>query len=109
VSSHYTYRARWSPEDGEYVGLCAEFPSLSWLSETAHEAIAGIEALVADVVEDMRRSGEPIPRPLTERTYSGRFGVRTSPDVHESLSIEAAEQGVSLNQLVNLKLAGACK
>ena len=28
---HYTYRVTWSGEDREYVGLCAEFPSLSWL------------------------------------------------------------------------------
>lgn len=26
---HYTYRVTWSAEDEEYVGLCAEFPSLS--------------------------------------------------------------------------------
>lgn len=24
--SHYTYRVTWSQEDGEHVGLCAEFP-----------------------------------------------------------------------------------
>lgn len=30
----YTYRITWSEEDGEYVGLCAEPPSLSWLSQT---------------------------------------------------------------------------
>jgi predicted RNase H-like HicB family nuclease len=24
----YTYRVTWAEEDGEYVGLCAEFPSL---------------------------------------------------------------------------------
>ncbi|PJA42533.1 MAG: toxin-antitoxin system HicB family antitoxin, partial [Lysobacterales bacterium CG_4_9_14_3_um_filter_62_6] len=28
---HYTYRVIWSDEDVEFVGLCAEFPSLSWL------------------------------------------------------------------------------
>jgi hypothetical protein len=22
---HYTYRVTWSPEDGEYVGLCADY------------------------------------------------------------------------------------
>jgi predicted RNase H-like HicB family nuclease len=26
---HYTYRITWSEDDQEYVGLCAEFPSLS--------------------------------------------------------------------------------
>ena len=29
---HYTYRVTWSPEDDEHLGLCAEFPLLSWLS-----------------------------------------------------------------------------
>lgn len=28
---HYTYRVTWSQEDDEYLGLCAEFASLSWL------------------------------------------------------------------------------
>ena len=28
-SKQYTYRVTWSAEDNEYVGLCAEFPSLS--------------------------------------------------------------------------------
>ena len=30
-TNHYTYQVSWSPEDGEYVGTVAEFPSLSWL------------------------------------------------------------------------------
>jgi len=51
--SDYAYRARWSAEDGEYVGLCADFPSLSWLAATADKAIAGIERLVRDVVAEM--------------------------------------------------------
>jgi predicted RNase H-like HicB family nuclease len=28
-NDRFTYRVTWSEEDGEYVGLCAEFPSLS--------------------------------------------------------------------------------
>ena len=27
----FTYRIMWSEEDQEFVGLCAEFPSLSWI------------------------------------------------------------------------------
>lgn len=54
----YTYRVQWSKEDGEYVGLCAEFPSLSWLAPTEAEARVGIARLVADVVaeDDTHRS-----------------------------------------------------
>ena len=46
----YTYRVIWSEEDEEYVGLCAEFPSLSWLDESLEEALHGIQQLVVDVV-----------------------------------------------------------
>lgn len=37
-ADHYTYRVTWSAEDGEHVGLCAEFPSLSWLAKTPEAA-----------------------------------------------------------------------
>jgi predicted HicB family RNase H-like nuclease len=46
------------------------------------------------------------PAPLTDRRYSGNFTVRTSPELHARLVTEAAEQCVSLNQWVVLKLAG---
>lgn len=35
ASSDYVYRVEWSPADNEFVGLAAEFPSLSWLATTA--------------------------------------------------------------------------
>ena len=58
---HYTYRVTWSPEDGEYVGLCVEFPSLSWLATAPEEALSGIRQIVAEAVADMQVSNEPIP------------------------------------------------
>ena len=45
---HYTYRVTWSAEDGEFVGLCAEFPLLSWLASSQEEAFSGIRKLVAE-------------------------------------------------------------
>jgi len=50
---HYTYRVTWSEEDNEYVGLCAEFPGLSWLAAAPEAALRGVRSVVADVVEDM--------------------------------------------------------
>ena len=47
---HYTYRVTWSPEDGEHVGLCAEFASLSWLAKTPEAALKGIQKVVSDTV-----------------------------------------------------------
>lgn len=45
-NDRYTYRVTWSPDDQEYVGLCGEFPSLSWLAATPEAALKGIRHLV---------------------------------------------------------------
>ncbi len=103
---HYTYRVTWSPEDDEHVGLCAEFPSLSWLARTPAAALKGIRQVVADAVADMAASGEASPAPLADKHYSGQFRVRIPPDVHRALALQAAEQGISLNRLASAKLAG---
>ena len=83
MTDHY-YRVTWSPDDGEYAGLCAEFPSLSWLAATAEEAFSGIRALVHEVLADMDANTETPPAPLADRTYSGRFLVRGPPETHRA-------------------------
>lgn len=100
----YTYRVTWSDEDEEYIGLCAEFPSLSWLANTQEEALVGIRKLVAEVIEDMKTNSETIPVPIATKRYSGKFTVRITPDVHKFLAIQAAEAHVSFNRLVCAKL-----
>ena len=106
-TDHDTYRVTWSVEDGEHVGLCAEFPSLSWLAATPEEALSGVRKMVADVVADMESTGEPVPTALAEKHYSGEFRVRIPPEVHRALAIQAAEQRVSLNRLASAKLAAS--
>lgn len=101
----YTYRVTWSQEDGEYVGLCAEFPSLSWLADSQGAALQGIRDVVADVVADMKSNDEPIPQPIAIKKYSGKFSVRIPSDVHRKLAIQAAESRVSINRLISAKLA----
>ena len=103
-NDRYTYRVTWSADDHEYVGLCAEFQSLSWLAGTPESALKGIRKVVADVINDMKRSGERVPEPFAIREFSGKFLVRVPPDIHRQLAIEAAEAGVSLNRLASAKL-----
>ena len=104
-NDHYTYRVTWSEDDKEYVGLCAEFPSLSWLSTTPEAALKGIRAVVAEVVNDMKKNGEEVPQPIANKNYSGKFMVRVPPEVHRNLAIQAAESGVSINRLVSSRLS----
>jgi predicted HicB family RNase H-like nuclease len=104
-NDRYTYRLTWSEEDDEYVGLCSEFPSLSWLASTPEAALEGIRQVVAGVVADLETSGEQVPEPIATRQYSGKFMVRIPPEVHRRLVLEAAEAGTSLNRLASAKLS----
>ena len=100
--NRYTYRAEWSSEYGEYIGRCIELPWLSQWAPTMQKAIANVEQAVDEYVAECEGDAT---RPLTERQFSGKFLVRTSPALHARLTVEAAEQNVSLNQWVVQKLA----
>ncbi len=104
-SDKYTYRVLWSDEDEEFVGLCAEFPSLSWLAVSPEKALKGIRTVVKDCVLDMKHNKEELPVPISTRKFSGKFMVRVPAEVHRHLAIEAAESGVSLNRIASAKLA----
>lgn len=68
------------------------------------QTVAEVKQAFQDSVEDYlsfcaERGEEP------EKPFSGTFPVRTSPEIHRGLMIEAQREGVSLNQLVNRTLA----
>jgi len=103
--NRYTYRITWTDDDKEYVGLCTEFPSLSWLAKTPEAALKGIRVVVEDVLKDMKKNGESPPQPLSLRSFSGKFVVRIPPEVHRELAVRAAEEGISLNRFISSKLS----
>ena len=103
---HYSYKLIWSVEDREFVGLCAEFPSLSYLHEDRSAALEGITNLVKAIVADMEANDEKVPEPIAEKNYSGKLQIRIPPSLHRRLAMEAAEENVSLNRYMSQKLAG---
>ena len=78
-NDHYTYRVTWSEEDSEYIGLCSEFPSLSWLASEPEAALQGIRQMVADVVVDLQANGEPVPEPLAAKKIQRAFHGACTP------------------------------
>lgn len=105
MTDKYAYRVVWSEDDKEYVGLCAEFPSLSWLDKSQDTAFKGIRKLVAEVVDDLKAQHELIPEPLSSKKFSGKFVVRVPAELHRELALEAQENKISLNRYVSNKLA----
>jgi predicted HicB family RNase H-like nuclease len=105
--THYTYRVTWSVEDDEFVATCLELPLLSWLAATQEDALRGLRDLVTEVVDDLRRNQEPVPEPLSSRTYSGKFNLRVGEQLHRRLAMEASAENLSLNQYVVRRLTNA--
>lgn len=94
------------PDDRWYLGMCLEFPNLSANGLTAHEAIAAVEKKVTEELAIIRAAEDEPPQSLTDHHYSGRLLARLPPTLHAKLAVEAAEQGVSLNQWMIHKLSG---
>lgn len=103
----YSYTITWSAEDDAYISRVAEFPSLAAHGESYEDALSEIQFVVKEVVKDLEASGEPVPEPLSERHYSGRMNLRMAPRLHQALVLEARQQGISVNKLINMKLLGS--
>lgn len=104
-ADHYSYRTAWYAPDQKFVATCIELPGLSHLDTTPESALRGIRDLVRFCLDDMVQNNEPIPEAAAEANFSGQFVTRVPKMLHAQLALEARENGVSLNALVNTKLA----
>ncbi len=100
----YLYSVGWSEEDKTFVARVAEFPSLAAHGDTLEEALHEIKEVVAFVIADLQETDELVPEPFGKRSFSGRLVLRMPEYLHRKLTLDAMQQGVSLNQLLNLKL-----
>ncbi|MGH9855988.1 MAG: type II toxin-antitoxin system HicB family antitoxin [Blastocatellia bacterium] len=106
-ADEYHYTVGWSEEDRAFVGRVAEFESLAAHGRTLESALREIKSVVKTVLEDLVASGEEITQPFSKRRFSGKLNLRMPESMHRQLALEAARQGISLNQLINLKLTVA--
>ena len=103
-NDRYAYRVIWSADDQEYVGLCVEFPSLSWLAATPEAALKGIRKVVAESVERQRRAVEEW---ITERAQEDPVRVsrilndlvHMSNIVHDSPPLDFLSMAESVDSL----------
>ena len=101
----YSYSVAWSREDDAFIGRVTEFPSLAAHGSTQEKALREIRRVVEFVLEDLTSERAEIPVPLGRREYSGRLNLRMPRELHRRLAAESAAEGVSLNTLINTKLA----
>ncbi len=100
----YTYRVEWSEEDQVHIARCLEFKSLVAHGKSIESAIHEIKNVVEESVQWMIEEGEKVPEPFGVKQYKGHLTVRVPSDVHRSIAIKSAEQGVSINQYILSKI-----
>ncbi len=101
----YTYRIEWDNEDEIFVVGIEELSGCMTHGNTHAEALEmGYEAVELHL-ESMSENGEEIPQPLSMQKFKGEFLVRTTPEIHRKLAMEAKAAGVkTLNKYVVKKL-----
>jgi predicted HicB family RNase H-like nuclease len=104
-AEEYSYTVAWSDDDSAFIGRVSEFPSLAAHGSTQEKALREIRNVVGYVLDDLAAEKEPMPEPLGKRSYSGKLNVRMSKELHRRLALESKTQGISLNTLINTKLA----
>jgi antitoxin HicB len=102
----YTIELHQSDEESWFVRV-KELPGCMSQGDTAEEALANIHEVMPLWIETALESEYPIPEPRPAEEYSGKFVVRVPRSLHRELVERAADEGVSLNQYVNVALAGA--
>jgi len=102
----YTTESVPDPTGGWFVSV-RELPGCISQGDTQEEALDMIrdamEAWLAVALEE----GVEIPEPRKLDDYSGKFVARVPRSLHRELVRRAADEGVSVNQMINVLLAQA--
>ena len=102
----YTIELIPEPEGGWFVAI-KELPGCMSEGDTPEEALEMIEEAKQLWLEVSLEDGDPIPEPRQLDDYSGKFVVRVPRSLHRDLVGTAEEEGVSLNQYINVVLGRA--
>ena len=93
-------------ESGDYFfATVQELDGCMSHGDTYDEAFENIQEAMAGWIETKLEGGFPVPVPLNESQYSGKFVLRLPRSLHARLALEAEKEGVSLNQYALYRLS----
>ncbi|WP_423223105.1 type II toxin-antitoxin system HicB family antitoxin [Candidatus Amarolinea aalborgensis] len=103
LSLPYTIELKHDAEDGWFVRV-KELPGCMSQGDTVDEAMAMIQEAMHGWLTVALEQNITIPEPQREEEFSGKFVVRMPRSLHRDLVQRAQQEGVSLNQYVNVAL-----
>ncbi len=103
ASDKYLKVVEWSEEDNCYIGSVP-----GWLEQCCHgdnetKVYAELCAIVDEWNDIYMKENIPMPK-ATAKKYSGKFILRTGPELHKVLAIKALKEGISLNKYIVKKI-----
>jgi len=88
-----------------YFASVLEFDGCYSDGETYQEAYDNICEAMEGWIETNIENGLPVPEPIDETKFSGKFVLRIPKSLHARLAMEAGKEGVSLNQYALYRLS----
>lgn len=93
-------------ESGEYFyARVLELDGCQSTGDTFEEAFENLKEAMEGWIETKLENGFEVPLPVGYDDFSGKFIVRIPKSLHYRLSVEAEQEGVSLNQYALYKLS----
>ncbi|MFK4471664.1 putative HicB family RNase H-like nuclease [Paenibacillus sp. RC73] len=107
MSLPYTIQIRpMNDESGHYFySTVVELDGCQSDGETFAEAYESVLEAMKGYLSVKLEHGDPIPEPVGENEYSGKFNLRVPKSLHQQLAERAAAENVSLNQYCLYKLS----
>ena len=106
-SARYLKIVEWSDADRCFVGRCPGLFLGGCHGADESKVYKKLCQLVEQHIAEALAKKEPLPPGTAGKSYSGKFVVRISPELHQKASIQALSRGESLNQFVSEAIAKA--
>src|SRR5919197_6346996 len=93
-----------------WIALVEELPGCEARGDSAEQATEALRDVMSEWFAAALEEGRAIPRPRNELSSSnGRLSVEIPQSLHEALTHAAVREGLTLDQLVTIALAGVVR
>jgi predicted HicB family RNase H-like nuclease len=100
AAAQYPKFVEWSNEDNCFIGRCPMLFIGGIHGDDEARVYRELCLAAEEWVEVLDKDNQPLPVAKRAREYSGKFVVRTTPELHQRLALKAMAAGESLNNLI---------
>ena len=105
----YQVNIAFDPRDKIYVARVPELENCHTHGSTPEEALTHAQEAIELWIETAQKRRKPVPEPMSRKKFSGKFVLRTTPELHAALAKHALQTGKSMNELAEELLGSGLK